>query len=134
MNEIKVMSETKNLDNILNKIHEDLGEDISFKSLFQLDLIIEEIFVNIANYAYDDVKEVIIKYDISDDSKNIIISFIDEGMPFNPLKEESPNTSLSSEEREIGGWGIFLYLNNADDVTYEYKDNQNILTIKKYLD
>lgn len=134
MNEMRLMSEAKNLDGILSAIHEELGEDISPKSLFQLDLAIEEIFVNIVNHAYDDVDEVIIRYFTSDDPQNITISFIDNGVPFNPLEEEAPDTSLSAEEREIGGLGIFLFLKNVDDISYEYENNQNILTIKKYLD
>lgn len=131
---MRLMSEAKNLDGILSAIHEELGEDISPKSLFQLDLAIEEIFVNIVNHAYDDVDEVIIRYFTSDDPQNITISFIDNGVPFNPLEEEAPDTSLSAEEREIGGLGIFLFLKNVDDISYEYENNQNILTIKKYLD
>ena len=69
--------------------------------------------------------------DASDDKKSIIITFIDEGVPFDPLIKKDPNVSLSVEERDIGGLGIFIVKKTMDKVEYEYKENQNILKITK---
>ena len=62
-----------------------------------------------------------------------MITFIDSGKPYDPLAKPDPDTTLSVEERQIGGLGIFMVKKSMDDVTYEYKDGKNILTIKKYL-
>ena len=61
------------------------------------------------------------------------ITFIDCGMPYDPLAKPDPDTTLSVEEREIGGLGIFMVKKSMDDMTYEYRDGKNILTIKKNL-
>ena len=62
---------------------------------------------------------------------NIIITFIDRGMPFNPWENRDPDTSLDADEREVGGLGIFLVKKTMDDVSYEYRAGQNVLSIKK---
>jgi anti-sigma regulatory factor (Ser/Thr protein kinase) len=92
----------------------------------------EEIIVNIMNYAYPDQEgELVIIYD--DEFDPIKITFVDNGKPFNPLDEPEADFSLSLEERGIGGLGILLVKKLMDDVHYQYKDNQNILTIVKKL-
>jgi anti-sigma regulatory factor (Ser/Thr protein kinase) len=63
----------------------------------------------------------------------VVITFIDKGVPYDPLAKADPNTTLSAEEREIGGLGIFMVKKTMDEITYEYKDGQNILAIKKSL-
>ena len=100
------------------------------KSQTQIDLSVEEIFVNIASYAY---REEPGKAEVSVECNNgeITIVFKDNGKPYNPLEKPDPDVTLSAEEREIGGLGIFLVKKNMDDVSYEYKNDQNILTIKK---
>lgn len=92
----------------------------------------EEIIVNIMNYAYPDQEgDLAIIFD--DEVESIKITFVDNGKPFNPLDEPEADFSLSLEERGIGGLGILLVKKLMDDVHYEYKDNQNILTIVKNL-
>ena len=69
--------------------------------------------------------------DVAEDQSAASLTFIDSGMPFDPLKNEDPDMSLSAEERSIGGLGFFLAKQTMDQVEYEYKDGKNILTLKK---
>ena len=106
------------------------AQDCPMKAQMQIDLCVEEIFVNIAQYAYgDSVGKAEISIENSDGE--ITIVFKDGGKPYNPLEETDPDLSLSADEREIGGLGIFLTKKNADRVTYSYEAAQNVLTIKK---
>ena len=68
-----------------------------------------------------------------EDPKTVYVTFIDSGMPFDPLKKEDPDVTLPAEEREIGGLGIYMTKQAMDEVSYEYKDGQNILTLVKKL-
>ena len=61
------------------------------------------------------------------------MTFIDHGIPYDPLKKDDPDVTLSAEERAIGGLGIFMVKKTMDEITYEYKDGQNILSIRKDL-
>ena len=104
--------------------------DASMKVITQIMVALEEIFVNIAHYAYagkdgDATVGISIKDDIA------TIRFTDSGMPFNPLSNANPDITLSAEERSIGGLGIFMVRKTMDDVHYEYKDGKNVFTIKK---
>ena len=93
---------------------------------------IEELFVNIARYAYNpETGPATVRVEVAENPMAVVITFIDKGIPYDPLKQEDPNTHLPAEEREIGGLGIFMVKKTMDDITYEYKDGQNILTIKK---
>lgn len=64
---------------------------------------------------------------------SVIITFIDNGVPYDPLKKEDPNVTLSADEREAKGLGIYIVKKSMDEITYEYKEGQNILKIKKQL-
>ena len=99
------------------------------KSINQISLAIEEVFVNIANYAYKDKSgDCTLKIE-TDGKDNYSFIFEDEGICFNPLEVETPDTSLPAEERKIGGLGIFLTKNIMDDVKYKYENNKNVLTL-----
>ena len=94
----------------------------------------DELFGNIAHYAYNpDVGDATVRVEVMEDPLAVVITFIDKGVPYDPLAKADPNTSLSAEEREIGGLGIFMVKKTMDDITYEYKDGQNILMIKKHI-
>ena len=99
----------------------------------KLDIAVEEIFVNIAHYAYaPDEGEVVIELERLPLEPNIIsIKFTDWGVPYDPLAKPDPDITLGAEERQIGGLGIFIVKNTMDDMKYEYKDRHNILTIRK---
>ena len=106
--------------------------DCPMKTQMQVDIVIDEIFSNIARYAYgDSVGKAVIEVDIAENPKAIVLRFIDSGVAYNPLDKEDPDISLSAQEREIGGLGIFMVKKMVDNLVYEYKDNQNILTITK---
>ena len=99
----------------------------------QLLMAVEEIFVNIAHYAYTPGKgPATISCEVKLDTPlQVIIKFIDGGMPYNPLQNQDPDTSLPVEERDIGGLGILLVKKSMDSVLYEYDNGKNILTIIK---
>ena len=102
------------------------------KELFQLRLCTEEIFVNIASYAYTPGKgSATVKMELQQDPPTARITFLDRGVPYNPMEKEDPDVTLPAEERDIGGLGILLTKKTMDDVAYEYRDGQNILTLKK---
>ena len=100
----------------------------------QIDIAIDELFGNIAHYAYKpDVGEATVRVEVVEDPMAVLITFIDKGVPYDPLAKADPNTTLSAEEREIGGLGIYMVKKTMDEITYEYRDGQNILAIKKNL-
>lgn len=107
------------------------ANDCSMKAQMQIDIAIDELFSNIAYYAYPEKNgTATINVDFSDDKK-VKVTFIDSGIPYNPLEKEDPDVTLKLEDRQIGGLGIFMVKKSMDDISYEYKDDQNILTIIK---
>ena len=118
----------------VNEAVEDFLADkpISFKTRTQIDLAVEEIYINIASYAYPDSEgnaEII----LSENNGEFVMTFIDEGVPYDPHAKPDPDTTLSASERQIGGLGIFLVKKIMDSVTYKYEDGKNILTMSKKL-
>lgn len=102
------------------------------KARVQIDIAIDELFGNIAQYAYNPrIGEATVRVEVNEDPLSVVITFIDNGIPYDPLKREDPDVTLSAEERKIGGLGIYMVKKTMDDVTYEYRDGKNILTIKK---
>lgn len=98
----------------------------------QLELALEEAFVNVVHYAYPEgTGEVMLLLRAEEEERVLWLSLSDSGVPFNPLEEEAPDVSLSARERSIGGLGIFLVRKNTDEVSYEYCGGRNILTMKK---
>ena len=99
---------------------------------FQLDVAVEEIYVNIARYAYHpEVGEAQVRCETGGDPFRIVIGFADRGRPYNPLAKEDPDTTMSAEQREIGGLGIFMVKKTMDRIAYSYSDGINVLTIEK---
>lgn len=121
----------ENLDRVSDFIDRFLEQhNCSEKTKMRIDLSVEEIFVNIANYAYPDTTgEVEIR--ISEKDNMISISFIDSGVPYDPLQKIDPDITLSANQRQIGGLGIFLVKKNMDHVCYRFENGKNILTISK---
>ena len=102
------------------------------RAQLQIDVAIDELFSNIAHYAYNpEIGEATVQVSVSEDPLSVIITFIDKGVPYDPLKKDDPDITLSLEDRPIGGLGIYMVKKTMDDITYEYKDGQNILAIKK---
>ena len=104
------------------------------KTMIQIDVAIDELFGNIAHYAYGkDTGDATVRVEVTEEPA-VIITFIDSGIPYNPLEKPDPDVAQSLEERQIGGLGIFMVKKSMDDITYEYKDGQNILRIKKIME
>ena len=133
MRELDIQAVTANLPKVLGFINEQLKEcNCQGKIIAQIDLAVEEIYVNISSYAYNpEVGPATIRVEILEEPLSVVISFIDNGKPYDPLAKPDPNINLPLEQRKRGGLGIFLVKKTMDDVIYEYKDGQNILTIKK---
>ncbi|MBQ3669032.1 MAG: ATP-binding protein [Clostridia bacterium] len=135
MREIDIEAVVDRLPGVNDFVNECLeGMDCSPKALMQVELAVEEIFMNIASYAYKpNTGRAVVRVETADAPPSVTITFIDRGVPYDPLAKRDPDTTLSADEREIGGLGIFMVKKTMDDMTYEYKDGQNILTIKKNL-
>ena len=135
MRELEIPALVEKLSEVQDFIGEFLEEnDCSMKARMAIDVCVEEIFVNIAHYAYaPETGEAKVRVEVSDDPPEAAITFIDSGRPFDPLSKEDPDVTLSAEERDIGGLGIYMTKKMMDDVSYEYKDGCNILLIKKAL-
>lgn len=135
MSILTVEATDENLDRVIGFVEEALEQyDCPMKAIMQVDLCVEEIYVNIAHYAYaPEVGHATIQVDVEPEPLSVTITFMDQGIPYDPLAKEDPDITLSAEERRIGGLGVFLVKKNMDDVKYEYKDGSNILTISKKL-
>lgn len=136
MNELTVTAAPESIDTVTNFIETTLSQTIcSPKTLMQINIAIDEIISNIARYAYaPNTGTVTVRLSISKEPNAVSITFIDSGIPYNPLEKKDPNTSLSAEEREIGGLGFYIVKKSMDHITYDFKNNQNILRITKNLD
>lgn len=133
MKELTVNAAVENIEVVTDFVNEELEKlDCPVKARRQIDVAIDELFGNIARYAYSpDVGKATVRFAVEEDPLEVTITFIDNGIPFNPLEKSNPDTHLSAEERPIGGLGIFLVKKSMDMVEYEYKNGQNILKIKK---
>lgn len=131
--EITVQADVKNLGAVQGFIEERLeAAECSMKAQVQIGVAVEEIYVNICHYAYKDKGgsgDATVKMRVEDGMAEIV--FEDSGIQYDPLANEEPDITLSAEEREIGGLGIFITKKTMDDVSYEYKDGKNILTLRK---
>ena len=104
------------------------------KALMQIEVIVEEVFVNIAHYAYGAGRgKAAVRVEVSGEPAVATITFTDRGMPYDPLAKEDPDVTLPADKRQIGGLGIFMTKKMMDSVRYEYRDGRNILTLKKKL-
>ena len=135
MNKLTVPAKMENLQKVMDFLGDQLDSvDYVMKARLQLELSIEEAYVNIVNYAYGSEEgEVVICCNIGESPLKVTMQFIDYGKPYNPLENEDPDISLNAEEKGIGGLGIFLIKKNVDDIEYKYCEGKNILTIQKKL-
>lgn len=132
---LDITAKTENLDKVIGFVDEQLESvDCPMKIQMQIDVAVEEIFVNIANYAYGSNEgPATVRVEVDSEKKIVDITFIDNGIPYDPLAKEDPDITLDADQREIGGLGIFMVKQTMDDVKYEYRDGHNILTLKKDL-
>ena len=135
MKELTIAATVENIETVTDFVNEQLEAlDCPMKAQMQIDIAIDELFSNIAHYAYNpDVGEATVRVEVTEDPLAVVITFIDNGVPYDPLAKADPDTTLSAEERDIGGLGIYMVKKSMDDIAYEYKDGHNILKIKKNL-
>ena len=133
--EIELDAVLENLSEVQSFVDEHLeAADCPMRAQMQISVAVEEIYANIANYAYaPEHGKAKVRVEVTDDPVSVSITFMDSGKPYDPLAKEDPDITLSAAERPIGGLGIFITKKTMDDVVYEYKDGQNILTLKKNL-
>ncbi len=135
--ELTIPADDKELEKVLDFIHQQLPPYCETDLMYKIDLAAEEIFVNIAHYAYKDklpagqTGSVGLTCTMEDDLLCMI--FRDSGVPFNPLERPDPDITLSAEDRSIGGLGIYLTKKYMDKIEYRYENDENILTIKKMI-
>lgn len=135
MRELTVEASVENLQTVLDFVDELLEEiGCPMKARMQLDIAVEEIFVNIASYAYQPgTGQATIQLELQEGSKAVTVTFLDRGIPYDPTKKEDPDVALPAEERQIGGLGIYMVKKSMDEVRYSCRDGQNILRIRKLL-
>ncbi len=129
-----VLAKDNRLDDVKNFVTENLeAEGCSEKTLMQLELAVEESFVNIAHYAYPpETGTVTVTKELTDDGLLIVV-LSDSGTPYDPLKKPDPDLTLPLDKKPIGGLGIYMTKKSMDKVSYEYQDGKNILTLEKKL-
>lgn len=128
-----VQASVENIQKITEWINEQLELlDCAPKAQMQIDVAIDEMFGNIARYAYPEGDgPVTVRFEQDPGDRSVAVTFRDQGIPFNPLERADPDTLLGPEEREVGGLGIFLVKKTMDDVSYRFEEGQNILTLRK---
>lgn len=133
MKEMTVEATIENIEKVTMFVDEELeAYDCPMKTQMQVDIAIDELLSNIARYAYHPGKgSVTVRIEVLEEPFSVSVTFIDHGIPYDPLAKEDPDVTLSAEEREVGGLGIFMVKKSMDEMAYEYKDGQNILRIKK---
>ena len=136
MKELTVDAAIENIEKVTDFVNEELEAlGCPMKAQIQIDVAIDELFGNISRYAYNpDTGKATVRFEVEKNPLAVIITFIDKGKHFNPLENADPDITLSAEEREIGGLGIFLVKKTMDMIDYKYSDGQNILMIKKQLE
>jgi anti-sigma regulatory factor (Ser/Thr protein kinase) len=136
MRELVIEADRSNMPQVQTFIDEQLEEiDCPLMTQTVIDIAVEELFVNIASYAYDSgIGMAVVQVTVHEDPLSVEITFIDNGRQYDPLAKADPDTTISSaKQRKKGGLGIFMVKKSMDNVNYEYKDGKNILTIKKNL-
>lgn len=133
MKELTVQATSENIPVITAFVDEQLERyACPMKAQAQIDIAIDELFGNIVRYAYHpEIGPATVQVEVTEEPLAVVITFIDQGKPYDPLAKEDPDVTLSAEEREIGGLGIYIVKQSMSEITYEYKDGRNILKIRK---
>lgn len=133
MKELTIAAAVENIEKVTAFVDSQLEElNCPMKAQMQIDIAIDELFGNIAHYAYYPKEgTATVRVEVLEEPLAVVITFIDNGVPYDPLKNADPDITLSAEEREIGGLGIYMVKKSMDDIFYEYKEGQNILKIRK---
>ena len=131
--ELTLDAKTENLPEVLAFVDAELeARDCPPKAQMQIDVAVEELFVNIASYAYaPGTGTATVRLAFENEPRGVTITLIDRGTPYDPLAKPDPDVTLSAEERQIGGLGILMVKRSMDGLRYEYRDGQNMLELKK---
>lgn len=132
MKELTVSARIDYIDEVLDFVNAELeNAECPMRAVTQVGIAVDEIITNICSYAYGDgAGEMTVACNVSDGV--IEVTFSDSGIPYNPLEKDDPDITLSLEEREVGGLGIFMVKKVMDEVIYRREGDLNILTIKKF--
>ena len=135
--ELTIPADDKQLETVLDFIHKLLPEDCETDLMYKIDVAAEEIFVNIAHYAYKDKlpqgQTGTVWLTCTMENDTLCMIFRDTGIPFNPLDRPDPDITLAAKDRDIGGLGIFLTKKYMDSIEYRYENGENILSMKKMI-
>lgn len=133
MKELTIDATADNIQIVTEFVDKQLeGFGCPMKAQSQIDIAIDELFGNIAHYAYKpEVGPATVRVEVIESPLSVVITFIDHGVPYDPLANEDSDVSLPAEQRKIGGLGIYIVKKSMDEITYEYKNGKNILKIKK---
>ena len=135
MKELSVKAIVENISRVTAFIDEHLEAlNCPMKAQMQIDVAIDELFGNIVRYAYPKITgDATVRFDFDKETRTVSVTFMDEGIPFNPLAKNDPDVTASAEERAIGGLGIFLVKKTMDQMEYRYENGKNVLTIQKHI-
>jgi sigma-B regulation protein RsbU (phosphoserine phosphatase) len=127
-----VHSDVSNLPHVTEFVNAMLETIATRHEILKIDMVIDEIFTNIDSYGYVNEKgDITVQVDIPEDKSRVTLTFIDTGIPYNPLLQEDPDLDRNKLKKQEGGLGIYMVKNTMDEMKYEYKDKQNILTLTK---
>ena len=133
MKKLQLEAKVENLQTVLDFIDGELeSAECPMKVQMQIDVAVEELFVNVAHYAYEpETGDVTVSIDTENTPGKTVITLKDSGVPFDPTAKEDPDVTLSAAERQIGGLGIYMVKKSMDSLEYAYDDGCNIVTITK---
>ena len=127
---VTLPADNKKLRELIEFLKEDMARhNVNKKSQFNLVTAAEEIFSNIADYAYEDKSSAVVEMETFIENNIYYVRFMDNGKEYDPLKHKDPDVTVSLKDRDIGGLGIFMAKKLSDSIDYDYKDGKNILTI-----
>lgn len=133
MKELTIDATIENIAEVTAFAEEELEKyDCPMKAQMQIGIAIDELFGNIAHYAYaPGTGKATVCIELEENPRAVAVTFIDGGVPYNPLAKPDPDVTLTTKDRQIGGLGIYMVKKSMDSVYYEYKDGKNILKITK---
>lgn len=126
-------AKTESLNDVLQFVEETLeGFECPMKLQTAICVAMEEVFVNVAQYAYPETEgELTLGIGFDEATRTVTFRASDKGVPFDPLEKPDPDITLSAEEREIGGLGIFIAKKTMDSIRYSYENGENVLIMMK---
>ena len=133
MKTITIEAGVENIQTVTDFVDRELEAlECPLRQQTQISVAVDEIVSNVANYAYvPGTGSLTVNFDFEEQDRTAVLTFIDNGIPYDPLQKEDPDVTLSADKREIGGLGIFLVRKMMDDMIYRREDGKNILTLRK---